>query len=197
MNKGQSTKEFIIEKAASIFNKNGFAGASLSELMNATGLKKGGIYNHFKNKDDIILEAFNFAIKKMRRSVWESYKNETSPLNKLRAIVRYYNDYPLNPVIEGGCPIVNTAIDSDNTHPALKERVKQVIASLITVVRELIEQGIAEGEVKPVINPNDTATLIVTTLHGGIIVSRALDSNESMHIVVKKLIDYIKYNIQK
>ncbi len=133
----------------------------------------------------------------MRWSVWASYKNETSPLNKLRAIVRYYKDYPLNPVIEGGCPIVNTAIDSDNTHPALKQRVKEVIASLITVVRELIEQGIEEGEVKPIINPNDTAVLIVTTLHGGIIISRSLDSNESMHIVVNKLIDYIKYNLQK
>jgi TetR/AcrR family transcriptional repressor of nem operon len=197
MNKGHTTKEYIIEKAASIFNKNGFAGASLSELMNATGLKKGGIYNHFKNKDDIILEAFEFAIKKMRRSVYEAYKDELSPLNQLKAIIRYYKDYPLNPVIEGGCPIVNTAIDSDNTHPALKARVKEVVSSLITIVKEIIQQGIDEGEVKSCINTHDTAVLIVTTLHGGIIISRSLDSNDSMHVVVNKLIDYIKYNLQK
>ena len=53
MGKGNITKEFIIEKAAVIFNKNGFAGASMSELMKETGLQKGGIYNHFKSKEAI------------------------------------------------------------------------------------------------------------------------------------------------
>ena len=61
MNKGQSTREMIIEKSAELFNTRGYAGCSLSDIMAATGLKKGGIYNHFRNKDEISLEAFKFS----------------------------------------------------------------------------------------------------------------------------------------
>ena len=49
MNKGEETRSLIIEKSAELFNTLGYNGCSLNEIMEATQLKKGGIYNHFKN----------------------------------------------------------------------------------------------------------------------------------------------------
>ena len=69
MGKGQITKEAILEKAAAIFNKHGYAGSSLSELMRETGLQKGGIYNHFRSKEEIMLQAFDYSIKKFNYTV--------------------------------------------------------------------------------------------------------------------------------
>ena len=45
--KGEETRQEIIRKAAPIFNRKGYSGAALSDLMRATGLEKGGIYRHF------------------------------------------------------------------------------------------------------------------------------------------------------
>ena len=50
--KGQQTRQAIVEKAAPLFNKKGFEGTSLSDLMQATGLQKGGIYRHFSGKEE-------------------------------------------------------------------------------------------------------------------------------------------------
>ncbi|MGM0878706.1 MAG: TetR/AcrR family transcriptional regulator, partial [Bacillota bacterium] len=50
MNKGERTKKFIIEQSSSLFNTNGYKSTSISKIMEATGLKKGGIYRHFDSK---------------------------------------------------------------------------------------------------------------------------------------------------
>jgi hypothetical protein len=51
--KGEETRQEIIRKAAPIFNQKGYDGAALSDLMRATGLKKGGIYRHFDSKQEL------------------------------------------------------------------------------------------------------------------------------------------------
>ena len=53
MRKGEQTRQEIIRRAAPIFNQKGYDGAALSDLMRATGLKKGGIYRHFDSKQEL------------------------------------------------------------------------------------------------------------------------------------------------
>ena len=60
MTKGEQTRRKIVEAAAPIFNKRGYEGSSLSDLMEATGLKKGGIYRHFSSKEELAAEAFDY-----------------------------------------------------------------------------------------------------------------------------------------
>ncbi|MCP2807331.1 TetR family transcriptional regulator, partial [Salmonella enterica subsp. enterica serovar Typhimurium] len=61
--KAERTRQYIIDKAAPIFNKKGYAGTSLNDLIEATGLTKGAIYGNFENKDEIALEAFDYNLK--------------------------------------------------------------------------------------------------------------------------------------
>jgi len=62
MSKAEQTRQRIIKQAAKLFNQQGFAGASMAELMAATGLKKGGIYNHFTSKDELAIAAFDYNV---------------------------------------------------------------------------------------------------------------------------------------
>ena len=61
MNKGEETRQRIIAAAAPLFNKQGYAGCVLKDIMAATGLEKGGIYRHFESKEEIAAEAFDYA----------------------------------------------------------------------------------------------------------------------------------------
>jgi len=61
--KGEGTRQEIIRKAAPIFNRKGYSGAALSDLMRATGLEKGGIYRHFGSKQELAADAFDHAWK--------------------------------------------------------------------------------------------------------------------------------------
>ena len=60
MTKSEKTRRFIIEQSAVIFNKKGIAGTSITDLMEATKLAKGGIYGNFNSKEEISVEVFDY-----------------------------------------------------------------------------------------------------------------------------------------
>ena len=62
MGKGELTRERIIAQAAPLFNQRGFAGCSMQDVMEATGLEKGGLYRHFSSKEELAAEAFRYAV---------------------------------------------------------------------------------------------------------------------------------------
>ena len=58
--KSPSTRRFIIEQVAHLFNKQGYRGTSLSDLTAATQLTKGSIYGNFENKEEVAIAAFDY-----------------------------------------------------------------------------------------------------------------------------------------
>ena len=88
MRKGEQTRQEIIRKAAPIFNQKGYAGAALSDLMRATGLKKGGIYRHFESKEELARDAFDHAWKVAMDARFEGTEEIPNTVDRLKQIVR-------------------------------------------------------------------------------------------------------------
>ena len=65
MGKAEDTKQAIIEQAAALFNKKGYAATSIPNITEAKGLTKGSFYGNFNNKEEIELAAFDYNIKLM------------------------------------------------------------------------------------------------------------------------------------
>ena len=182
MSKGQDTKREVIKKAAALFNKQGFAGVSLSDLMKATGLKKGGLYNHFANKEEIMAEAFSYAFRQVIKDVAEAMDSRESAEGKLRAVVDFYRDYALNPTIEGGCPIINGAIEADDANPELRSKVQEAMTQVIHSLTDIIAQGISDGEFRKDLEAEASAIVIITQIDGGIVMTRALNDDKYMEV---------------
>src|SRR3982750_804222 len=70
--KGMKPRQRIVELAAPVFNRQGFVGASMRDLIHATGLEKGGIYNHFGSKEQLALEAYDYAFSRVSESLARS-----------------------------------------------------------------------------------------------------------------------------
>lgn len=191
MNKGELTRTNIIEKAAALFNSRGFAGTSLSDLMKYTGLKKGGIYNHFRNKEEILIEAFDYAVKGVRQKILDSIKDETTETGKIKKIIEFFREYPAKPVVKGGCPILNSIVYADNTLPELKQRVKKVVEDLIGILESFITSAVKAKEMKRTIDAKKTAILIVSSLEGAVAISRNSESRDYMDVVIDHLNNYI------
>jgi AcrR family transcriptional regulator len=47
-------REQILKAATAVFARKGFDGASMDDIVKASGLSKGGLYWHFDSKDDLI-----------------------------------------------------------------------------------------------------------------------------------------------
>jgi AcrR family transcriptional regulator len=196
MNKGELTREHIIEQAAALFNTKGYTGASMSELMALTGLKKGGIYNHFQSKEEIAVEAFDYSIRLVNQAIYNVTKPPATTGGKLVALVDFYRGYPLNSVIMGGCPILNTTVDADDTNPVLKARVQQALNDWIRGLAAIINKGIREGEFKADIDAEEAAVVIISLIEGGIVMTRNFGDNKYMDVVARQLMNYIEVELK-
>lgn len=173
MSKAQRTKQFIIEKTAPIFNMKGYSGTSMSDITEATGLTKGSIYGNFANKDEVALAAFRFNVKKLHDIFAREIEKEKTFKGKLLVYPRLYSDYYDLRVTQGGCPIINTATEADDTHPVLKKKVERVILSWKEQLVYFIEQGILLGEFKAhSIDPEKTALTIIAMIEGAVMIAK-------------------------
>ncbi|MEM7770947.1 MAG: TetR/AcrR family transcriptional regulator [Cyanobacteria bacterium P01_A01_bin.37] len=172
MSKAQETRSRIIEKSASLFNMQGYSGASMSDVMKVTGLKKGGIYNHFKSKDDLALTAFDFAAEQASRRYIDAVKKSRGAIAKLHAIIATFYTSIDELQIAGGCPLMNTAIESDDTHPALRDRVQQAMTRWRGLIARVVSQGIKTGEIRASVNPEAVATILISTLEGALMMTK-------------------------
>ena len=102
MRKGEATRQRIIAAAAPIFNQRGFEGASMQDLMAATGLEKGGLYRHFANKEELATEAFRFAIAESIKLRTAHVAEIPNAIDKLRKLIETFVETPS--AIPGGCP---------------------------------------------------------------------------------------------
>ncbi|NEO29905.1 MAG: TetR/AcrR family transcriptional regulator [Symploca sp. SIO3C6] len=192
MSKAQKTKEKILRQAAELFNKKGYAGSSMSDLMRATGLQKGGLYNHFKSKQELALEAFDFAFDCVNQRFLEVIKEKHNCFEQLQALVSIYLNFIEDPPILGGCPILNTAIESDDAYPALRERVQQAMDTWRTFICQIIERGIAEGEINSKVEADVVATIIISSLEGSLMMSKLYGDAVHMQRANEHLSKYLE-----
>ena len=122
LSKAERTKQFIIEKIAPVFNAKGFTGTSLSDILNVTGLTKGSIYGNFENKDEVALAAFDHNFQLVVTYIRKKMAARTSIINKLLVYPETYRNFSKLSFLINGCPIANTSVEADDTHPLLRER---------------------------------------------------------------------------
>lgn len=192
MTKGERTKQLIIEKAAPLFNKKGYSGTSLADIMEATGLAKGGVYGNFKNKDEIAAQAFEYAYLKIKNAIMMKMSFAHSIRAKLLAITNFYRNYITNPPIEGGCPLLNTSVEADDSFPFLKTRVRVAQNEMLDSLTKLFQAGKKNGELKPDIQPQREAENMYALIEGAIVMAKINDNPAILHRILDRITDHIE-----
>jgi len=190
--KGEQTRRRVIEQAAPVFNQRGYWGSSLRDLMEATGLEKGGIYNHFRSKDELAAAAFDHNVEQMRQRIRSALAGRRQAVDRLRAINDVYRDFATDPPFAGGCPILNAATESDDTHPELRQKVQRAMAELREdTVARIVTRGIERGELRPGTDPDAAATVIMSTLEGALMLSQLYRDPSYVEAATAHLDDYV------
>ncbi len=172
MTKGEQTREMILERAAPLFNQQGYFGSSLSDLMRVTGLEKGGIYNHFASKEQLALEAFDYAFGVHTQHMRMALANKKHAVERLHGLIAYFLEIIENPPVPGGCPILNTAVESDDAHPALRDRARRGMNELRGTLERILRRGIERQEIRPDVDVAAITTVFIATMEGAVMLSK-------------------------
>ena len=186
MTKAERTRQFIIEKAAPIFNKKGIAGTAISDIMEATKLAKGGVYGNFDSKEEICIEAFNYLLQTITLAIGQGMEGKVTAKEKLFALLDFYKDRLFNSN-RGGCPILNFGTEADDTNPLIKQKVKEAINAAESRISRLVYEGVISGEFKKSFNAEIFAIRMFTMIEGAIMISRIMGNNHQMKVVTDLL----------
>ncbi len=195
MRKGEQTRQEIIRKAAPIFNQKGYSGTALSDLMRATGLEKGGIYRHFESKQELARDAFDHAWKLAMDTRFDGTQEIPNAVDRLIQVVRNFRDRRAG-LVPGGCPLLNTAIDSDHSNPQLRTKARQALSLWLDRLRSIVEEGQGRGEVRPDVDSRELATLIASTLEGSSMVGRLQRSDEPLDLACRHLEEHLETKVR-
>ena len=144
----------------------------MSDLTTATGLTKGSIYGNFKDKNDVAVHAFKHNIDLIFDFFSKELETADTAMQKLLAYPRGFRKIHPMVLAYGGCPIVNTAVEADDTHPTLRKMSMDVLNRWKSRMVSLIDQSIVEGVIKPTVNAANTAEILIALMEGGILLSK-------------------------
>lgn len=192
MIRSEKTRQLIIEKTASIFNKKGYTGTYLSDLTNATGLTKGSIYGNFKDKNEVAIEAFRYNYKFQSDQLFAKMQLHDHAIDKLSAFLNHFRTHYQQVFNNGGCAILNTAVDSDDGNESLKNEVVLKINNWIKLTNEILVSGVQKQEIKH-IETLDFSNKIIALLEGSILLAKTLNQPE----ILLKNIDALEKEIQE
>lgn len=189
----QATKDRILVASAKLFNMQGYKATSISDITKATGLTKGAIYRHFINKEDLEKQALQSLSLLMFTSLSDRIKEANNFHDKMEAVFGFFENYLKSPLFQGGCPLLNVAIEADDAHPVLKEQAQEMLISLRSSIGTLIQNGINNNQVKEDTNVNFYASVFISTLEGGIMMSKLEGNGTGIRHAITHLRQVIQF----
>lgn len=181
----------IIERSAPIFNKKGIAATAMSDIMEATQLSKGSLYVHFDNKDVLAEEVVDYNMEQLSKKTLAAINRFKDPKDRLFAYIDLYGN-PLNPPVEGGCPMMNFGLEADDQNEGVRKMVAHRVDKAQQLIVDIIADGIRQGVFKADWNYKEFATMMFAMIEGGVFISRATQKNDKAMVInrtLKKMIE--------
>jgi AcrR family transcriptional regulator len=169
--KGERTRAEIIRRSAELMNRQGFLAAPMAAVVAATGIQKGGLYRHFESREALAYEALDFAVSQVRERFMQALQAQRGACEQLLAMLNAYADDGGDVPLVGGCPIMNSAIESDHAHPGLRARAQAAMTGWHGLLQRIVEAGLKAGEIRAGVDPKQTASIFIACVEGAVMLS--------------------------
>lgn len=194
--KAEITKQHILATAAHIINVKGIAATSLGDITQATGLTKGAIYGHFKDKDELALKTFEYNLEIRMTDLINHLDLYADPQKKLLGLLDYYRtDFIIKFWKSGGCPIINTSVEVDDQFPLLRQAVTKTISGMRKALVKILEEIQANNTSAIQLDTQHYASVIFTSIQGALLVTKTTGDTSFLHHTLHELERMIKRDI--
>lgn len=162
--KSVRTRERILDAAAAVLNRNGYAGTRLSDIADAARLQAPALYYYFPSRDDVIQEVVQVGLRRVLAEVkaaLDALPDDASRMDRILAAVGAHLEAVLRDSAYAAAAIRNAA-----QLPAAIREVQLLDERRYGAVwRGLIDDAVAAGEIDPDLDPRSARMLIIGALN--------------------------------
>lgn len=138
----EAKRRAVLRAAVQMFNERGFHATSLEDVAASLGISKPTIYHYLGNKDQVLLECVSFGLEQLREAAEAARKQSGAGIERLRSFLRRYAEINMDDF--GRC-VIRTGEEA-LTEPSAR-RFRSLKREIDKAMRELIEEGIADGSI--------------------------------------------------
>ena len=165
--KGELTRQHIIDKSMQLLSVQGYFNTSIAGIIKATGLTKGGLYGHFRNKEEIWYAVYAECVRIWKGIVFQGVRDIADPLARLeRVIDNSLKNYLGGGVFEGGCFLFNSLVELAGQSSAMSDHVLKGFRDFAALLRQWLEEAQQQGRLRDGLSPDEIADFLVISLNG-------------------------------
>ena len=192
--KGTRTRRNIIEKSLQLFSVKGFYNTSISDIQEATGLTKGGLYGHFASKEDIWYAVYDEAVTVWKNIVFKDMRSNTGPLERIVTFIENdIEDYLGSDVFDGGCFFLNMLVELSGQSAAMSKRILSGFVRLSKLMQTWLEEAGKNGMLKDGLDHKEIANFIVISLNG----AAALYISSRDALILEQTVNQLQFYIRQ
>jgi AcrR family transcriptional regulator len=190
----KNLKEKIIYESMKLFSLKGFLNTSINDIMREAKTSKGGLYNHFKSKDEIFSAVLSEARKVWRDRNLAGLDQIEKPVGKVKKLLENYRDRYLKDTetFPGGCIFVTLSVELDDQNPVFSRELNEGFVRLKRMIRRLLDQGKESGELRAEVNTEALTEMIFSGMLGASVIYGTAKSSEGLDRCMNSLIDYLE-----
>jgi TetR/AcrR family transcriptional repressor of nem operon len=163
-------------------------------LMKATGLKKGGIYRHFSSKEELAGEAFDYSWSQAIHGRTAGLDEVPDCPDRLKKMIDNFVE-KREGLVPGGCPLMNTAVETDDGNSQLRARAKKALNHWTALLSKIISEGISKNQIDRRVDPHKLSQLIIGSLEGALFISRLQKDRTPLDGSRRHLRDYLDQSV--
>ena len=165
--KGILTRQNITEKSLQVFSVKGYFNTSINDILEATGLTKGGLYGHFASKEDIWYSVYGEAVKIWRNIVFKNTKKIANPLERIEVTIEnHLENYLGKDVFDGGCFFVNMLVEISGQSDKMSRHILRGFVQFSRLLQKWLEDADDKGLLKGGLNHREISNFIIISLNG-------------------------------
>ena len=187
-------QERIVHESLRLFSLKGFLSTSVSDIMEVANTSKGGFYNHFSSKEDLFFQVLQEARRIWRERVLFGLDEIESPTGKVQKLLSNYRDRYLKDSenFPGGCIFVTFSVELDDQLPHLCEQVNEGFVGLKGLLRKLLDEGKAIGELGDTVDTSAITEMLFAGMLGTSVIYGVDKSPGCLDDSINALIHYLE-----
>ncbi len=166
-NKGNLSRQNIIEKSMHLFAAKGYFQTSISDIVDATHLTKGGLYGHFQSKEEIWNAAFEECSRIWKEIVIGDVADIEDPLERIQQVIENAMKHYLGAgIFEGGCMLFNSLVEFSRQPSDIGARIARGFKAFSRLLQSWLDEAERKGMLKEGLDHRAVANFIVISLSG-------------------------------
>ena len=185
--RGRQTRAGLIEAMRQAIQARGVSRASIGDVLKATGAKKGSLYFHFRDKDELALAALDEAGEEFHDFVAEALRGGDTPEERLEAFFRRVLALHRGKGFVGGCIFGNTSLEMADADRRYAQLMRQVFTGWADQLSAVIAQAQEAGQVRGDLAPESLARQALAAIEGGVMFARLSKSEQPLEEALETL----------